>query len=624
MSNHKYLNFIQQFNQDDVIQMFKDNGYSELEEVLIKMNIKDGKELLNLTELDMIKWKLEVAVKRKLWSFVTKLKENPGNYLQLPQEKPKPPNLIRRQSIRHEKSNFVEKLEQVIYMNSPETQNKQKPLVPPKRPSVNKVAEENEFSSQETPQTENVCEQLPTPKFSETVILDDKTDSQQENKSKQLPIPPKKLVVHEKEFSDASKKTDFEKSPQKENKCKQLPTPPKKLPELKPPEKAFIEVEKESPVEEYVPMDIYDESGYLKPSTQFRQNSISQRPPLALPRESTTVDYINGPTNKSAVDEPPPLLPRAKENNRKKSEQTQIMSEPEEITYEAVEETTPQVTVPQKPSNYELLTNKLFGLFKTNKKNPNECNTNSLERSRKNSESSPKPERRLQNRPLPAVPKRAEEFTENTQIQTRKTVYIETKAPDQVPSRSKSENNLLSSEEEATYGNAEVEEPKPKPDSYEHFCLTGGLKIVPSPNNLPHGPLNPAELRDNSESEGDEGEEYGNYVFNINDEPFYRNTDRRGAKQLLQNLANGAFLIRPSRKYFLSLTLKHNGRYFNLGIEKGPNNKIRLNTENESMSPEFATLKDFVEYFSREQLTFQHQGRTVALLLKKILPPEVF
>lgn len=111
---------------------------------------------------------------------------------------------------------------------------------------------------------------------------------------------------------------------------------------------------------------------------------------------------------------------------------------------------------------------------------------------------------------------------------------------------------------------------------------------------------------------------------NINDEPFYRNTDRKGAKQLLQDLEDGAFLFRPSENYYLTLSLKYENKYFNLGIDKGENNRIRLNTEDENLSPEFATLKEFVEHFTKEYLTFQHKDRILRVHLKPALTADRF
>ncbi|XP_044258723.1 proteoglycan 4-like isoform X2 [Tribolium madens] len=466
-----------------------------------------------------------------------------------------------------EKPDFKERLEQVILINAPSEP--QKPPISPRKPTIDEVTEENETVA---------------------TNLNEKTDQE----CRQLPTPPKE-TLNEPEFYE---QIENEECP-------------------KPPEELVTKMKEEEP-------QIYDEGGYLKPSAQFRR-TLSERPPLALPRQN-----INEHNAQKSADKPPALLPRVTENKWKKPDQTvisqnQTEEDVEEATYEAVEESKEKTTT-QKLPNYEPGTfAKIFGsIFKTNKKNPSvEPTTKSLERPRKNSES-PKPERSLRNRPLPELPKR--ELNENNPKSTRKTsLYVETKAPEEVILRSKSENNLLT-EENATYGNAEVEPIKLKPESYEQFCPTDDPKLpLPlPPNTLPNIPLDPAELRENSESEEEEGEEYGNYVFNINDDPFYRNTDRRGARQLLQDLEDGAFLFRPSRRFFLTLSLKYKGKYFNLGFERRLNNKICLNTENESLSPEFATLADFVEYFTTKQLTFQHQGQIVGLYLKKILPRELF
>uniref|UniRef100_A0A6P7GSD3 Uncharacterized protein LOC114340199 n=1 Tax=Diabrotica virgifera virgifera TaxID=50390 RepID=A0A6P7GSD3_DIAVI len=132
------------------------------------------------------------------------------------------------------------------------------------------------------------------------------------------------------------------------------------------------------------------------------------------------------------------------------------------------------------------------------------------------------------------------------------------------------------------------------------------------------------ELHEHHPELEEERKSNADLIFNINHEPFYRNTDRKGAKQLLRNFTDGAFLFRPSEKYFLVLTIKYNKKFYNLGIERTANNKIRLNADMSSISPEFETLKAFVEYFTKEAVTFSDQGTILEIYLNPVLPADIF
>lgn len=116
---------------------------------------------------------------------------------------------------------------------------------------------------------------------------------------------------------------------------------------------------------------------------------------------------------------------------------------------------------------------------------------------------------------------------------------------------------------------------------------------------------------------------YNLFSVNFNNEQFFRNTDRKGALALLGDLENGAFLLRPSSKYFLSITIKNNGKYFNLGIEKTPNNKIFCG-EGMMRTQEFSSLKTFLEYFEFHPLILQADRGLEEVYLKKVLPSDRF
>ncbi|CAG9856341.1 unnamed protein product [Phyllotreta striolata] len=158
------------------------------------------------------------------------------------------------------------------------------------------------------------------------------------------------------------------------------------------------------------------------------------------------------------------------------------------------------------------------------------------------------------------------------------------------------------------YGNVDDEEEEPEDTDNN----------VEDDNNEDEG-----EDDDNVEDE-EEQEVYVDSIFNINNERFYRNTDRKGAKQLLRALPSGSFLFRPSERYFLVLTLKAENRFYNLGIERTSTNKIRLNADASSVSPEFGTLRAFVDYFKKEPVTFTHGNGLVEVCLNPSLPADLF
>lgn len=105
---------------------------------------------------------------------------------------------------------------------------------------------------------------------------------------------------------------------------------------------------------------------------------------------------------------------------------------------------------------------------------------------------------------------------------------------------------------------------------------------------------------------------------NITKDPYYRNTTKNGAKQYLENLEDGAFVFIPSTsgKSFLVLTIKYAEKHYYMRLTKDRNNKYRLAGEN--CYPDFSTLTEFVEYFSKEPITIESDGTFVDILLKPV------
>ncbi|XP_056633585.1 uncharacterized protein LOC130443128 [Diorhabda sublineata] len=113
-------------------------------------------------------------------------------------------------------------------------------------------------------------------------------------------------------------------------------------------------------------------------------------------------------------------------------------------------------------------------------------------------------------------------------------------------------------------------------------------------------------------------------IMNINYERFFRNTDRKGAKLILRNLPDRAFLFRPSHRFFLVLTIKYHNNIINLGINQTPDKKLSLDTETGDFPMKFDSLTDMVSYFTDEEITFMTDGEYLQMRLNPVLPPDLF
>ncbi|KAG5881284.1 hypothetical protein JTB14_028663 [Gonioctena quinquepunctata] len=109
---------------------------------------------------------------------------------------------------------------------------------------------------------------------------------------------------------------------------------------------------------------------------------------------------------------------------------------------------------------------------------------------------------------------------------------------------------------------------------------------------------------------------FSNAILDISSEPYYRTTDRKGAKQLLRPLGDGSFLFRPSEKYFLVLTTKQNKKFYHIGIDRTKNGKFTLNAQYGSDLVEFSSLQEFTDYFTTEPLIFDEDEKMIELYLK--------
>ncbi|KAL3277686.1 hypothetical protein HHI36_013031 [Cryptolaemus montrouzieri] len=150
-------------------------------------------------------------------------------------------------------------------------------------------------------------------------------------------------------------------------------------------------------------------------------------------------------------------------------------------------------------------------------------------------------------------------------------------------------------------------------------------KLLPQPpQNFPDSYPKQVKAKHNTGAEGfEEDEEVYDDIFNLNNEKFYRNTDRKGALLLLRDLGDGAFVLRPSKKFFLSITVKKNGKYFNLGIMKTMQQKIYCG-EGIMRTPEFTSIKTFLDHFEHTPLDLQGTDGVEQVYLKKVLPGDRF
>lgn len=85
----------------------------------------------------------------------------------------------------------------------------------------------------------------------------------------------------------------------------------------------------------------------------------------------------------------------------------------------------------------------------------------------------------------------------------------------------------------------------------------------------------------------------------MHNSPYYHNVDRKGAIRFLENIPNlsdGAFLLRPSKKYLFVLTVYNKKRVYNIPVEKDADGHFFCQVE--GMEIKFKTLEAFIEYYT--------------------------
>uniref|UniRef100_A0A0A9WX97 B-cell linker protein n=1 Tax=Lygus hesperus TaxID=30085 RepID=A0A0A9WX97_LYGHE len=97
---------------------------------------------------------------------------------------------------------------------------------------------------------------------------------------------------------------------------------------------------------------------------------------------------------------------------------------------------------------------------------------------------------------------------------------------------------------------------------------------------------------------------------NYEDRPWFHRVDRRRGQQLVEEGGNGCFLVRPSTKHMLTLSLWYNGRAYNIPIRRRDDAQYSLGT----MKPNervFTDLDEIVDHYgAREELILFSKGTT--------------
>ncbi|XP_014249550.1 uncharacterized protein LOC106666704 [Cimex lectularius] len=108
----------------------------------------------------------------------------------------------------------------------------------------------------------------------------------------------------------------------------------------------------------------------------------------------------------------------------------------------------------------------------------------------------------------------------------------------------------------------------------------------------------------------------------IEDKPWYHKTDRRKAQEMVFSGGNGCFLVRPSSKHALTLTLWYNNRAYNIPIRKREDQKISLGNRkpNEKF---FETIEDLIMFYHSEELILFSRGEKTGKCALRCCPAQV-
>ncbi|XP_060524791.1 uncharacterized protein LOC132701115 [Cylas formicarius] len=121
---------------------------------------------------------------------------------------------------------------------------------------------------------------------------------------------------------------------------------------------------------------------------------------------------------------------------------------------------------------------------------------------------------------------------------------------------------------------------------------------------------------DSEFSDSDDGEYTEAASYDVTRHPCYRDIDRNGAKRILQRLEDGAFLFRPSNTYTLGLTVIHNKKCYNVGIQLEENRFIcKSSTLN---APKFNTLEELVDYYAEHPLILKNRDNSCSNVYLKM------
>lgn len=112
------------------------------------------------------------------------------------------------------------------------------------------------------------------------------------------------------------------------------------------------------------------------------------------------------------------------------------------------------------------------------------------------------------------------------------------------------------------------------------------------------------------------------FILGLETESYYRNTDAKGAEMLLDSLPIGAFILRPSRKFEYTLSVKDSVKVYNFGISK-ENNSYKLNCKTGSKPIYFTTIQDMIKFHLEVPVIVEHEHDVKELYIKNLIPSDM-
>lgn len=108
----------------------------------------------------------------------------------------------------------------------------------------------------------------------------------------------------------------------------------------------------------------------------------------------------------------------------------------------------------------------------------------------------------------------------------------------------------------------------------------------------------------------------------LRNETYFRDIDRKSAEKILQTEPIGAFLVRPSKKFFCCFTIKGASKIFNVGTLKTDANKFHFNSSDPDDCVPFHSMTDMINYYIENGISIpDDESRVTHVNLLNILRP---